>query len=201
MFKRAVVFLLSVLSVVVFAADKTETKNPAYLERKAQELNKVIELNYKFQAADYQKLCKKNELSSECFKAQIAKLHKTDKLSVAGLMVALPAGKGLIVKEKERQFKQTPKKSNSELSLISHRKQAEMGIFLLNLSCTAATPKDWGVTDEKTIQAEMLSAQDFLKIFKKIVTAEIEHVRKYSDDESVALRMKFDSTLVCGKKN
>lgn len=151
---------------------------------------KVLDLNYKFQNADAEKLCLKNEVLSECFKRQVRKLHETDKLTVEELIGTLPAGKGLILQEKEKQQKAKAKVkaklSNSELNLSSHKKQADFALLLLELSCTAKAST---------------AAPNYLKTLKSVVTEQIEQVRKYSDSESVNLQMKFDTTLLCEKKN
>lgn len=146
---------------------------------------KVLELNHKFQKENVAKLCQKNEVISECFKKQVRKLHETEKLTVEDLIETLPVGKGVILKEKEWQKKSKAKISNSDLNLISHIKQANFGLFILGLSCTAKT---------------LASAPSYLKTLKALVEEQIELVRKYSDSESVQLQMKFDTTLLCEKK-
>lgn len=167
MIKFGIIFLLTTVSSVVFG-------NP-----------KIVELNYKFQKADVKKLCSKNEVLSECYKKQVSQLHEKEKLSVDDLMGTLPAGKGLILKEKEKQQKEKSKPSNAVINLNSHKKQASFAIFLQELACTAkATP----------------SAPNYLKTLKSVVAEQIEQVRKYSDAESELLQMKFDTTLLCEKK-
>lgn len=146
---------------------------------------KVLNLNYKFQKADVEKLCEKNEVISECFKKQVSQLHEKEKLTVEELLGTLPAGKGLILKEKTKQQKTKPKLSNSVLNLSSHKKQADFALFLLGLSCTAKTSA---------------AAPNYLKTLKSVVTEQIEQVRKYSDAESEILQMKFATTLLCEKK-
>lgn len=163
-----IIFLLTVVSSTVFG-------NP-----------KVLDLNNKFQAADVEKLCQKNEVISECFKKQVRKLHETEKLTIEELIGTLPAGKGLILKEKTKQQKAKTKISNSDLNLSSHKKQADFALFLLELSCTAKASA---------------SSPNYLKTLKSVVTEQIEQVRKFSDAESVNLQMKFDTTLLCEKKN
>ncbi len=165
--KLGIFLLLTVVSSTVFG-------NP-----------KVFDLNYKFQAANIEKLCLKNEVISECFKKQVSQLHEKEKLTVEELLGTLPAGKGLIQKEKAKQQKAKPKPSNSALNLSSHKKQAEYALFLLELSCTAKTSA---------------SSSNYLKTLKSVVTEQIEQVRKYSDSESVNLQMKFDTALLCEKK-
>ncbi|MES2801500.1 MAG: hypothetical protein V4654_03325 [Bdellovibrionota bacterium] len=170
MLKFGIIFLLTAISAVVFGNSN----------------QKVLDLNYKFQAADVEKFCLKNEVISECFKKQVRKLHEKEKLNVEELIGALPAGKGLILKEKEKQQKAKTKLSNAELNLSSHKKQADFALFLLELSCTAKVSA---------------SAQKFLKTLKSVTTEQIEQVRKYSAADAADLQMKFDTTLLCEKKN
>jgi len=165
--KLGIILLLTVVSSAVFG-------NP-----------KVLDLNYKFQAADVEKLCQKNEVISECFKKRVSQLHEKEKLTVEELLGTLPAGKGLILKEKTKQQKTKPKPSTAVLNLSSHKKQADFALFLLELSCTAKASA---------------TAPNFLKTLKAVVTEQIEQVRKYSDAESEILQMKFDTTLLCEKK-
>ncbi|AZZ37691.1 hypothetical protein CIK05_13090 [Bdellovibrio sp. qaytius] len=182
MFKCGIVILLTTFVVAVFANPTLEDRTE---DHQAKEYQKVIDLNYKFQKADLKNLCQKAELPSECFQRKLSEMHSDEKLSVQGLMAAVPAGKGLIVNEKNKAQKTKSKLSNSELSLASHKKQSEFAIFLLKLSCTAAPSKD---------------AQNALKTLKKVAHESIEQVRKYSEPESVALQMKLDTTLLCEKK-
>ena len=165
MIKFGIILLLTTVSSVVFG-------NP-----------QIVDLNYKFQKADVKKLCSKNEVLSECFKKQVSQLHEKEKLSVDDLMGTLPAGKGLILKEKQQ--KEKSKLSNAVINLNSHKKQALFAIFLQELACTAkASP----------------NAPTYLKTLKSVVAEQIEQVRKYSDAEFELLQMKFDTTLLCEKK-
>lgn len=191
--KLGIFLLLTVVSSAVLG-------NPGFSDRQVKENQKILELNHKFQTVNFEKICQKNEAASECFKRQLSQMHDKDKLSLSGLMAALPAGKGLILNEKEKQQAAKPKRSNADLSLASHKKQSEFAIFLLKLSCTAATAKDWGVTDPELIKSADSSSHNFLKTLKAVIAEQIEQVRKYSDAESVQLQMKFDTTLLCEKK-
>lgn len=168
MIKFGVIFLLTAFAALVFANPK----------------QKVLDLNYKFQSGEIAKLCQKSEVISECFKKHVRELHEKEKLTVEELIGTLPAGKGLILKEKDKLQKAKTKLSNSEINLSSHKKQAEFALFLLQLSCTA--------------KASSTSA-NYLKTLKSVVNEQTEQVRKYSDKDAVELQMKFDTILLCGK--
>lgn len=163
----------------------TVLADPKFSDRQNKEKQKILELNYLFQTVKFDKLCKKGELPSECYKKQLSQMHDKDKLSMDGLMAALPAGKGLILNEKDKIKAAKPKLSNSDLSLVSHKKQTEFAIFLLKLSCTAVAST---------------SDNNYKNTLKKVVEENLEQVRKYSEPESIDLRMKFDTTLLCEKK-
>lgn len=192
MFKFGIIALLTLFTAAVMA-------DAQFSDRQSKEKEKVLKLNYKFQTVDVGDICKRNEVPSDCFKKKLSEMHAKDKLSMHGLMAALPAGKGLITNEKEKLIYKE-KLSNSDKNLAAQRRQAQFAIFLLELSCTAATASDWGVKDATVIKNESASSQNYLKTLKRVAEEAIEQVRKYSDPDSVQLRMTYDNTLMCEAK-
>ena len=192
MFNFGIISILTFLTATVFA-------DPQFSDRQSKEQEKVLKLNYKFQTVDVGDVCKRNEVPSDCFKKQLSEMHAKDKISMHGLMAALPAGKGLITNEKEKLIYKE-KLSKSEKNLAAQRRQAEFAIFLLELSCTAATAIDWGVKDTTVIKNEAANSQNYLKTLRRVAEEAIEQVRKYSNPDSVHLRMTYDSTLMCEAK-
>jgi len=187
-------------SVAVFATeDSAALDYSKFADRTVKEYQKVVAFNYKFQTVKIE-MCKKTETVFECFQRELLAMNAKDKLSIHGLVTALPAGKQLIIIEKNKKKAANPKLSNSDLSLESHKKQTAFALLLLKLSCTAATPKDWGVTDAELIKNEEPTAQSYLKTLKKVTEENIEQVRKYSNLESSQLQVKFEETLRCEKK-
>jgi len=191
-FNFGIISILTFLTATVFA-------DPQFSDRQSKEQEKVLKLNYKFQTVDVGDVCKRNEVPSDCFKKQLSEMHAKDKISMHGLMAALPAGKGLITNEKEKLIYKE-KLSKSEKNLAAQRRQAEFAIFLLELSCTAATAIDWGVKDTTVIKNEAANSQNYLKTLRRVAEEAIEQVRKYSNPDSVHLRMTYDSTLMCEAK-
>ena len=192
MIKSGIIVILTFLSATVFA-------DPQFSDRQSKEQEKVLKLNYKFQTVDYGDLCKRNEAPSDCFKNQLSAMHAKDKLSMRGIMAALPAGKGLILNEKDKLIYKE-KLSTADRNLLTQKRQARFAFFLLELSCTAATARDWGVKDATIIKNESASSKDYLKTLKRVAEEAIEQVRKYSNPESVNLRMEYDNTLMCEAK-
>lgn len=192
MIKSGIIVFLTFLSATVFA-------DPQFSDRQSKEQEKVLKLNYKFQTVDYGDICKRNEAPSDCFKKQLSDMHAKDKLSMHGLMSALPAGKGLINNEKDKLIYKE-KLTTSERNLLTQKRQAQFAIFLLELSCTAARASDWGVKDATIIKNEAANSQNYLKTLKRVAEEAIEQVRKYSNPDSVNLRMNYDNTLMCEAK-
>lgn len=192
MIKSGIIAILTLLSVNVFA-------DPQFSDRQSKEQEKVLKLNYKFQTVDYGDVCKRNEAPSDCYKKQLSDMHAKDKLSMNGIMTALPAGKGLINNEKDKLIYKE-KLSTSDRNMLTQKRQAQFAIFLLELSCNAATPTDWGIKDATVIKNESANAKNYVKTLKRVAEEAIEQVRKYSNPDSVSLRMNYDNTLMCEAK-
>lgn len=202
MVKFAITLLLMLGQGFHVLADEGEIlkRNPPYWDRVSKEAERILKLNQKFKSPDVLKECK-GETVSSCYTKQLKTLHDKEKLSINALVLALPAGTGLVLIEKEQQQRANPKISTKDLNLPSHKKQTELTIQLIEMSCTRATAKDWGVTDKDLIALTDKSDIKTIKELQHNALHEIEQVRKFSEIDAIALKTKFNEIYPCGKKN
>lgn len=200
--KTALIFISLFVGAQLALAGEDDIlkRNPDYSTRLNKEADKILALNLKFRLPDAAKECAKAEALSDCYLKQLHAMHSKEELSASAFSLAFPTVIYLVSLEKDQFRKSKTKISNSQVSHFAHKKQATVAVKILEMMCTHATAKDWGVKEAEMLKADEKSASTHQANFEKTAKEEIEQTRKYSELDGAALKVDFEQAIACRKK-